>query len=952
MDARPFPNIPFPNDIGTRLDTASPTGKRINISITGETRLERDVRARINTLDGFGTYQPITVAFDKPLDIDNIIERHQHNLDFPDDVAYIVNIDPKSPDYGMPVLIDMGRGNFPATLQPDTTYFPSDPREGEQVLLFETVDEDRNGNGVPDPGEDTDNDGVLDKPNVWPPGESIAQGLLTFYERESNTLLLRPVVPLREQSEYAVILTKRLIGQNGEPVRSPFAYVHHLQQTDRLSRLEDIFASWRSSGISISMDDVAFAWVFTTQTVTADLVAVREGLHRYGPLGWLEKTIPADTNPLPAWDNDRSGSRYIFDIGIFKLLAAVAFAPAFGLTKEQTAGLLSDYDNIAYIVQGSFESPNFIDSDEPYIWDHTFDVNLREGHARVKTERIYYTMAIPKTTDRFKPPFPVAIYAHGFGMARVEPLGFAGILAKYGIATIGIDAYGHGIYLKPEDVDLVMLVSGFLGFKPFMENFLKGRARDLDGDGKIDSGGDTYSAYPFHTRDTVRQSVIDHLQLVRALKQFDGVKRWDLDQDQDGEHDLAGDFNGDGIVDAGGPDNPYFMWGSSMGGIHSTIIGALEPSIIATAPVAGGAGLTSLSIRSKQIAVCTDTVMRAVGPVIIGEPVEGSQDSMRISYVFPFVKKLRQMTIAEVPGIKAGYRVRLVNVDKGKEYWGTIREGLRFNLHMKTDWDDRFAITLYDAQLNEIEYIDTWGQDVWFLPTKEPTYHAGDPLRSPAEGWGLHRGSPDLRRLIGLAQTILEPADPINYAPHYFKDPLPILPEGPTPSDLLIVVTLGDPNDPVDIHGAKARAAGIINYMENDPHYGMNDNDWLIRNWVYEGICGFDRFPNNAEGKEVLFDPDSLDHLGVNGGNGFDAPDPASFREPELRLKVATPSGMSGIRFAHMQPCGKHSFFVTDPSNRFNVDEYLASMVGYWFATRGKIILDDGCHEDSSCILP
>ncbi len=951
---RPFPNIPFPNDVATCIDTSSPTGRRLNISIEGETRLERDVREKLNTLNGFGTYQPITVAFDKPLDLDVLIERHQRNLDFSDDAVYLVNIDPTSPDYGKPVMLDMGRGNFPGLIMPGTSYFPSDPREQSLSLLFETEYEDANANGSMDHGEDTDNDGVLDKANVWPEYARVADSLLTFYERQSNTLLLRPLVPLRERSVYAVILTDRLVGLDSQPVRSPFPYVHHLQQAEELSRLDEIFASWQDRGIRLSIDDVAFAWTFTTQTVTDEMVAIREGLYGYGTLAWLNEKIPAETEPLPAWNIEHIPSPYVLDIGIFKVLAAVAFAPAFDISKEQIRGLLEDYNHLAYIVQGSFETPNFLSSDDPYVWDHTFDVDLQEGTARVVPERIYYTMAIPKTTPRHGQPFPVAIYGHGFGMARIEFLGFAGILAKYGIASIGIDAYGHGIYLKPADVELVLKISHQLGFRPFIETMLKGRARDLDGDGKIDAGGDTFSAYAFHSRDTMRQSVIDHLQLVRVLKQFDGTRRWNLDQNKDGIPDLAGDFNGDGIVDAGGPDNPYYVWGSSMGGMHATIIGALEPSIIAAAPVAGGAGLTSLASRSQQVAVCTDTVMRALGPVIVGEPVEGQvhAGTVKISYVFPYAKKLRTMPIAEIAGIAPGFLVEVSNIDKGTIYRGTVREDLRFNIHMRADRGDRFTITMYTPSNQEVTHLTSWQEDVWFLATKEPTYYAGEPLRSPEEGWGLHRGSTDLRRLVGLAQTILEPGDPINYAPHYFLDPLPIQPEGAVPTNLLITVTLGDPMNPVDIHAAKARASGILDYLVEDPRYGLTDNDWLINHWVYEGICGLGRFPKNKYGKEVLFDPDSLDHLGRNHDNGFDAPDPASFGEPELRIKVSTGSGTSGIRFAHMLPCGKHSFFITDPSNPFNVDEYLASMVGYWFATRGQIILDDGCHEDTSCLLP
>jgi hypothetical protein len=248
--------------------------------------------------------------------------------------------------------------------------------------------------------------------------------------------------------------------------------------------------------------------------------------------------------------------------------------------------------------------------------------------------------------------------------------------------------------------------------------------------------------------------------------------------------------------------------------------------------------------------------------------------------------------------------------------------------------------------------------------TPEPTYRAGDVLRSPSEGWGLRRGSPDLRRLIGLAQMIMDPGDPLSWYPHYFLDPIDVRPEGRRAKNLLVLATLGDPMDPIDIHGTVGRAAGLIHYADNDRfpadeaharfavRDGMTANDWLIAKGVYEGICENDAFPP-VDGKDVLFDPDCLDDLGLapgEDGNGFRAPRPPPGEE--LRLAVTTPAGTSGLRFAHMKPCGKHSFFVSDPSNAFNVDEYLTSLAGHWFRTGGRVLLDDRCHADSSCPLP
>ena len=72
-----LPEIPLPNDSATRLDASSATGRRLNISEEASTELERRSRRQFNRLDGFGTYAPITVSFDAPLELTNIIERHK-----------------------------------------------------------------------------------------------------------------------------------------------------------------------------------------------------------------------------------------------------------------------------------------------------------------------------------------------------------------------------------------------------------------------------------------------------------------------------------------------------------------------------------------------------------------------------------------------------------------------------------------------------------------------------------------------------------------------------------------------------------------------------------------------------------------------------------------------------------------------------------------------------------
>ena len=93
LDHKPLPEIPLPNNIATVHDPTSPTGRRVNVSLHGVTMAEEELREKIHTMDGFGIFSPITVAFEEPLDLVNIRERQTGNHAFTDDTVLLVNID-------------------------------------------------------------------------------------------------------------------------------------------------------------------------------------------------------------------------------------------------------------------------------------------------------------------------------------------------------------------------------------------------------------------------------------------------------------------------------------------------------------------------------------------------------------------------------------------------------------------------------------------------------------------------------------------------------------------------------------------------------------------------------------------------------------------------------------------------------------------------------------------
>ena len=227
---QPLPELPFPNDIATRPDSSSPTGLRINASLVASTDLEGVARKRIDQLSGFGVYEPLQVRFDAPIDIHVIYDRHRDyrtsddasDYEFGNDAVYLIDVTPDSPGYQNAVPLDFGEGNFPVLLRTPSQYWEHDPKTITKALTLETYDEDWNGNGELEPAEDIDLDGVLDRPN-YHVDEDGKEGLdpnfdlVSFYEFETNTLLFRPILPLREKTTYAVVITDSTDRPQGQP---------------------------------------------------------------------------------------------------------------------------------------------------------------------------------------------------------------------------------------------------------------------------------------------------------------------------------------------------------------------------------------------------------------------------------------------------------------------------------------------------------------------------------------------------------------------------------------------------------------------------------------------------------------------------------------------------------------------------------------------------------------
>ncbi len=940
---RPLPDIPLPNDIATRFDASSPTLRRVNASLVAPTEWETKTRQGLDAIDGWGTLAPISVSFDAPLDVENILTRHGDRFDPRNDVLLVIDVTHGSADFCKPMPVDLGQGLFPTALD-RADYYRDDPRGQLKQLIFEEVEEDLNKNGVLDPGEDTDMDGVLDHPNT----RSATNGqILEFYERETNTLIAKPAMPLREGTTYAVVLTKALLDAKGHPVQSPFEFVNHAGQTDALGELPGCLAK-----LDLGVKDVAFTWTFTTQKWTQPFVAVRDGLYGLGPLARLATEFPAEMELADVHENSPDGNAKIVPGATFMPMAKTLFSQ-FGAGGKPSE-LKIFFENFAFIdfnALGTIDSPQFFPryvgetKEQLPLTDQVWQLDPKTGVAFTRHEGVNFWLMVPKFR---KGPAPVAIFIHGHGSTKFDAMNFAGFLARQGIATLGIDAVSHGVDIDEAQIELVSGLFLAYGMDGMGKAIIAGRALDQNADGKLDSGVDFWTSYIFHTRDVVRQTAVDTMQVVRTLASFDGKRHWKYDANHDGAGDLAGDFDGDGTVDVGGS-APIHLIGGSLGGILGSFVAGLEPKIETTVSIIAGGVLGEVGTRSTLGGVRDAMILRMMGPLLLVH--DGA-----LYEAFPDLVEYKEVKIAPIQPLVPGKIAVLENLDSGEHRCARVQPNGALRVAVPSDKGDRLRLSLYDVELKsklregcEISGTPTLVIDKFTDTVKYAghEYKAGSPLLAVTDGFGLRRGNPELRRMLGIAQVALDGADPANSAPFIHQDRTLTYGTGETVSTRIFYInTLGDPGVPTASGVALARAAGLIDFQTVDPRYGKSVQQVLVDVGTVEGVEGTKRH-TNAKGEGVLMDVENLASL-LKVADGFDAPR----LDPPLRLirnNNAKVGGKSGILFPMMTPLGVHSFPVPSPEKPFDLGSLLLNQVVRYMASHGEQLDFDLCQFSWTC---
>jgi hypothetical protein len=901
MANRPLPDIPLPNDVATVADPTSRTGLRINASLVASTTIEADARQAFDEMEGWGTSAPISVRFartadtsptDSVIDLEDVQARMGGaDYDLSDDPVYLVNL-----TTGVPVILDMGNGNFPNTIRDLGSYWPNDPHDQpgscvSQNLLVETCEE---GKGLTQadytPALDLDFDGVLDHPDTLGAPSSPAldgvDNILTWYERETDTLTIRPLLPMTEMTEYAVVLTDRLEGRDGQPVRSPFPAVYHPSQVSGVARLQAILADGSRTGYfgdiaGSGLAHVAFAWTFTTQPVQTDLKVLRDGLYGKGPFASLADEYPpavtiyraaglaldpadeGDLSAVPACQT-RMKTPYVVKLNDPDINVAVAqfYSQVIGTDPGQTAWVMNANENLDHVVIGNYATPYFQgDPTDTDPEEARFHLNFETGAGPHWTDQVHFWIAVPKTTPAHHPPFDITFWEHGATGSDSETMYYAGALAAQGIATIGIDLPEHGTIFGPSDVTLAKVALEQPCLIEWITAIGGNRAHDYARDGTAASGFYWWTSHVFHVRDNVRQGLVDMMNATRILKSFDGKRLSTQDLNNDGKlDDLAGDFDGDGTVDVGGPTARYFAAGESLGGMMTEGFGGVEPSVTAATPMSGGAGMADIGLRSYGVTAAVWE--QFLGPLVTSTPASdypASSDGSLHTACSATQRSIR-FTLNNGPSstdveiaclnpseVDAGMTVVVTNVASHEVRCartmanGAFRVAFPANTGDPIDvqiYDEADVVTSYDGcELTSAaasvvgRHIDTFeaaAPSFTPVPTASDTctgtagcaqfrdvfYPVGSQLVAPNSGWGYDRNTPNLRRLFALVAAALDPADNFNFAPYYMMRPLyDENGKASPPHGLFSMNTVGDMFVPVSTGSAFARSAGALPFL-------------------------------------------------------------------------------------------------------------------------------------------
>ncbi len=432
---------------------------------------------------------------------------------------------------------------------------------------------------------------------------------------DANTLVIKPVMPLKSNTNYMVIVTNALKSTSGEGARSS-AFFALLKNTTALvdpygasqvpgrddataAQLESLrqltqamLGAAGTATPAITAADVAVAWSFKTQTLNKVLAKIQADSATDPYASNAANFLSAATTPSVG-----TGGLGTLDFYSFALALANATPANRALFDAYTASPTS-FDTLGSVAIGAVKLPYYL-ADNTVAGaplTSTFSVDSYGKPTLRSVQTVPFLVTIPKVNPAAVPPvaagpWPVVIFQHGFTVDKSTVFGIANTLAKAGFATIAIDTVLHG-------------------GRTFGLDYYNNVTGDLGPDGIPDLSGQHYLNLVslLTSRDNIRQSVADLIHLTRLLE----IQTMDVVNNTTGLPAAGGDATPDLVVGAA----PIAFVGHSNGGILGTLLAGVEPAIKTFVLANPGGDYTSILQNSIAFSPVVNAGLAAKGVTV------------------------------------------------------------------------------------------------------------------------------------------------------------------------------------------------------------------------------------------------------------------------------------------------------------------------------------------------
>jgi Bacterial virulence factor lipase N-terminal len=402
------------------------------------------------------------------------------------------------------------------------------------------------------------------------------------WDPASKTLVLQSDELLQQHARYLLVVTDGVKDSRGNKIKG---------SGGGLNGSRDMAGAHYRSEVNQAMQAqrpvrhrIVAASLFTTQSISPDLVKINRRIKHSNP-------APVDFNIGNAGG---SAARAVFPLAG---VSGIQFSRQTGAAPSFTNGALPlgalglAPGAIAQLAYGRFRATDYQNAAKVIPATGTLT-----GQPQPQGQQDLIVQVFVPAGAKPAGGWPVALFGHGFTDSQYgAPWTVAATLASRGMATVSLNVVGHGggaqgtlTVQRPGQADVVLPAGG--------------RGFDQDGNGAIDSTEGVNAAAPqglIGSRDGLRQTVIDYMQLVRQIEAG-------IDIDGDGQADL----------DA----NHITYAGQSFGGIYGTILLGTEPHLKAGVPNVPGGSITEIARISPAFRVLTAIALATRTPSLINLP--------------------------------------------------------------------------------------------------------------------------------------------------------------------------------------------------------------------------------------------------------------------------------------------------------------------------------------------